>query len=96
MRKNAYTHVYLRAENANAFDAVLHSRRSGGRSIRPSQFEIVQPLIGSPAKLDTFQKVEWEVLRIVEPSESRLKRGAHNLMTETMSLWTISIVSKDK
>jgi hypothetical protein len=36
------------------------------------------------------------VLQIVEPGDSHLKCGAHNLMTETMSLWTISIVSKDK
>ena len=96
VHKNAYTHMYLCAENANTFNAVQHSRRSKGRLIWPSQFKIIQPLIGSLAKLDTFQKVECEVLRIVEPGGSRLKCGAHNLMTETMSLETIGIVSNNK
>jgi len=35
--------------------------------------------------------VGWRgVLRIVEPGESRLKRGAHNLMTDDESMDSVS------
>jgi len=34
------------------------------------------------------------VLRVVEPSESRLKRGAHNLMTEDESVDSVRVETR--
>jgi hypothetical protein len=95
VRKNAYTHMYLCAENANMFDVVQHSRRRGKQLAWPSQSRSHNHYWQS-SQARHSPMVEWGVLQIVKPGELHLKCKAHNLMTETMSLWTISIVSKDK